>query len=747
MRFSRPTRRSCGVVAFIVALSVCTLVSPVHASDSTRRVFLLDGLGATDASVRGIADSIKARLKERSSNIDVYSDFLDLRRFQGPANEDRVAENLKAKFAQVRPDIVIPIGTAAVQFMVRRRDGLIGDIPVIYCCTPVAPSDTQSPAAPTIVTGYDWVGTLALAQRLQPNAKRLVIISGDAESERSRDAEAIKLLMPLLHNYDVKYLTDLPRDELLKEVSHFPRDSIVLLRSVFEGRARSADLAYDVAKLSTAPVYSSHATYFGTGIVGGRMDSFKAQAMKAADLALDTLSGRKNSALPRQIELPLQTRVDSRALTRWRLNESNLPREASIEFAEPTLWQQYRTAVTLTFIGFVVLGAIIASLLVQRSKLRAAKTLLRESEERMAFAAASVNIGIWRMELPSGQLWATEHCRSMFGIDADAPLTWENFRNAVHPEDHQIFDQWVKSLLPSPRLRRAEFRIQSPVHSPRWYLSRQYAVSGDNGQPLQICGVFADVTERKLAEEQAQTQRAELTHMMRVSAVGELSGGLAHELSQPLAAILANAQAAQTVLASRNQGDDLFAEIVDDVVREVERATQVVHGLRRLLRKGKCEASPASLNDLVTSTFALIHSELVNRRISIETELERDLPPIFCDRVQIQQVILNLMMNAMDAMGSTPAQSRLLRVATRAAEGEGVELSVLDRGPGLSSDEFKQLFRPFFTTKPHGLGLGLSICSTIVKSHRGRLDIASAKGGGTIAVVWLPSSVQLARAS
>jgi signal transduction histidine kinase len=747
MRFSRPARRSCGVVAFIVALSVCTLVSPVHASDSTRRVFLLDGLSATDASVRGIADTINARLKERSSNIDVYSDFLDLHRFQGPGNEDRVAENLRAKFAQVRPDIVIPIGTAAVQFVVRRRAELIGDIPVIYCCTPVAPSDAQSPAAPTIVTRYDWVGTLALAQRLQPNARRLVIISGDSESEPPRDAEAMNLLMPLLHNYDVKYLTGLPRDELLKEVSHFPRDSIVLLRSVFEGRARSVNLAYDVAKLSTAPVYSSHATDFGTGIVGGRMDSFKAQAMKAADLALDKLSGRKDSALPRQIELPLQTRVDSRALTRWGLNESNLPREASIEFAEPTLWQQYRTAVTLNFIGFVALGAIIASLLIQGSKLRAAKTLLKECEERMAFAAASVNIGIWRMELPSGQLWATEHCRSMFGIDADAPLTWENFRNAVHPEDHQIFDQWVKSLLPSPRLRRTEFRIQSSVHSPRWYLSRQYTVSGDNGQTLQICGVFVDVTERKLAEEQAQTQRAELTHMMRVSAVGELSGGLAHELSQPLAAILANAQAAQTVLAQRDQGDDLFAEIVDDVVREVERATQVVHGLRRLLRKGKCEASPASLNDLVTSTFALIHSELVNRRISIETELERDLPPIFCDRVQIQQVILNLMMNAMDAMGSTPAQSRLLRVATRAAEGEGVELSVLDRGPGLSSDEFKQLFRPFFTTKPHGLGLGLSICSTIVKSHRGRLDIANAKGGGTIAIVWLPSSVQLARAS
>jgi signal transduction histidine kinase len=127
--------------------------------------------------------------------------------------------------------------------------------------------------------------------------------------------------------------------------------------------------------------------------------------------------------------------------------------------------------------------------------------------------------------------------------------------------------------------------------------------------------------------------------------------------------------------------------------------------------------------------------------------LNPDLPPIFCDRVQIQQVILNLMMNAMDAMGSIPVQSRLLRVATRNAEGSWVELSILDRGAGISQDNLKQLFEPFFTTKPHGLGLGLLICSTIVKSHRGRLNIASAEGGGTVAVVSLPASIQLAKAS
>ena len=752
MGLLRLVRGTWGALAFLLPIAFWILASPVHARESMHRVFLLDGLGATDSSVRGIADVIKTRLRERSTtNIDVYSDFLDLDRFGGPANEDRLVEFLSAKFAQLRPEVVIPVGRRAVDFVTRHRDAFIGDIPVVYCCTPGEPTGAQHfpPGTPGIVIAYDWVGTFALARRLQPKARRVVIISGATENDLKRDGEAMKALMPLLHKYDVTYLTGLAEDELLKKVTQFPRDSIVLLRSVStdRGRAGSADIGYDIANLSTAPVYSSHATYFGRGIVGGRMDSSTAEGMKAADLALDIISGKQLSGRLYPIQLPLESRIDFRALTRWGFAKDAVPREASIEFLESTFWQQYRTAVTLTLIAFIVLGAIIACLLLQGSRLRVAKKLLKESEERIAFAAASVNIGIWRMEIASSHLWATGHCRMMFGIGADAPLTWESFRHAVHPDDRNIFDEWLRLLLSSERPMRTEFRILLSDDSPRWYLSRQYTMFDGNRQPLQVCGVFVDITQRKLAEEQARTQREELAHVMRVSTLGELSSGIAHELSQPLAAILANAQAAQTVLARRNQGQDVFAEIVADVVREVDRATQVVHGLRRLLKKARFETTEINLNDLVRSTLPLVNSELVGRRIRIETELESDLPPISCDSVQIQQVILNLMMNAMDAMGSIPAQFRLLRVETGTAEGNWVELRILDRGPGLSSDEFEQLFQPFFTTKPHGLGLGLSICSTIVKSHRGRLNVTNAKGGGTVAVVSLPASIALAKAS
>ena len=752
MGFLRLVGRTWGALAFLLESALWIPASPVHARESTHRVVLLDGLSATDSSVRGIADVIEKRLKRRSpASIDVYSDFLDLDRFGGPANENRQVEFLRAKFAQLNPDIVITVGRAGVDFVARHREAFIGDIPVVYCCTPAELTDTQHipPGMPGIVIAYDWVGTFALAQRLQPNASRVVIISGAKENDLKRDGEAMKSLMPLLHKYDVRYLTGLAHDELLKEVTHLPHDSIVLLRSVstIGGRADSADFAYDIANLSTAPVYSTHATYFGRGIVGGRMDSFRADGMKAADLALDIMSGKQLSGLAHPIQLPLETRIDSRALTRWGFAKDAVPREASVEFLEPTLWEQYRTAVTLALIAFIGLGAIIACLLVQGSRLRAAKKLLKESEERIAFAAAAVNIGIWRMEIASGHLWATGHCRTMFGVDANAPLTWQLFRDAVHPDDRQLFDEWFRSLPTSAYPPRTEFRVLLSDDSPRWYLSRQYTMSNDDSQPLQVCGVFVDVTQRKLAEEQALAQREQLAHLMRVSTVGELSSGIAHELSQPLAAILANAQAAQAVLAGRNQRGDVFAEIVGDIVREVDRATQVVHGLRRLLKKDRCETAGINLNDLVTSTLPLVNSELVNRRIRIETKLESNLPPISCDRVQIQQVILNLMMNAMDAMGSIPAQSRLLRVATRTAEGGCVELSILDRGPGISPENLKQLFQPFFTTKQHGLGLGLSICSTIVRSHRGRLNLSNADAGGTVAVVSLPAAFQLAKAS
>jgi PAS domain-containing protein len=420
---------------------------------------------------------------------------------------------------------------------------------------------------PGLIIEYDWAGTLALAERLQPNAKTLVLVSGASDRDRAWLKDAVAALQPSLKKYDTRRLVGLPYDVLLKELSRLPRDAIVMLMPIFDdglGVDRiGSEVALDAAKASSAPVYSPVATLLGGGIVGGNMDSLEQQGIKVADFALEILAGKDPSALPHQTKLPLHYRVDARQLERWGFKEASLPPDASIEFKEPSVWELYKRQIIGTLLAIAALIGIIALLLVQMRKRKDAERSLKESEDRMAFAAASTNLGLWRVDIATGRLWATDHCRSMFGIAPESQLTLDEFRSAVHPEDRQAF---AECLDPQSGLRRSEFRISLPGQDVRWYVCRGRTVSNELGQPLQISGVFADVTARKTAEAEAELHQEEIAHLMRVAALGELSASIAHELGQPLAAILANAQAAQSLLSKKPHDTGTFVQILEDIV-------------------------------------------------------------------------------------------------------------------------------------------------------------------------------------
>ena len=254
-------------------------------------------------------------------------------------------------------------------------------------------------------------------------------------------------------------------------------------------------------------------------------------------------------------------------------------------------------------------------------------------------------------------------------------------------------------------------------------------------------GVFVlatadDISERKRAENEITQQRTELAHMSRVMMLSELSGSLAHELNQPLAAILSNAQAAQRFLSEDAPNLDELREILQDIVSDDRRAGEIIRGLRTLLKKGELDNAPVGVNELVQDVLKLARSDLMNGGVDLQVKFDPALPGIFGDRVQLQQVLLNLVMNGCEAMAHTAAPERRLLVSTALNPGEGVQICVVDRGHGIPQAQLERVFEPFVTSKAGGLGLGLAVCRRIVGAHGGRLWAEhNAEGGATFCLM------------
>jgi PAS domain S-box-containing protein len=260
-----------------------------------------------------------------------------------------------------------------------------------------------------------------------------------------------------------------------------------------------------------------------------------------------------------------------------------------------------------------------------------------------------------------------------------------------------------------------------------------------DGQPCLIMMV-RDITERRRAERELEVQRHELAHLGRVALLGELSGAVAHELNQPLAAILTNARVAQRMMLGDKPDQVMLREILEDMVADSLRAGSVIHRVRGLIRKDDAIRQLVSPNEVVADVLDLAHSDLIRRGITVGTDLAPSIPSVSADRVQLQQVLLNLIVNACDAMADNATRDRTLTIIT-AEEGSTARISVVDRGPGVAASLIDAVFEPFVTSKPQGLGLGLAICRSIIGAHGGRIWAANNTGRGATFSFVLPVPV------
>jgi C4-dicarboxylate-specific signal transduction histidine kinase len=303
----------------------------------------------------------------------------------------------------------------------------------------------------------------------------------------------------------------------------------------------------------------------------------------------------------------------------------------------------------------------------------------------------------------------------------------------AHPADRTRVARAVADAVDGNGELDIEYRIVRRSGEVRWLAVRGRT---EKDEPQRMVGVTLDITERKSAELQAERDRAALTHMTRVSMMGQLSASIAHQLNQPLAAILGNAEAARKMLEHEHLDLAELKDICDDIVTEDNRAADVIRRLGALYKRGEMTFAPLDLNDLVRETLELVRTELMTRHVVAVTELDPALPSVEGGRVQLQQVLLNLILNAADAMESIDVDNRTMTIRTE-LDGKKVQLCIVDRGIGVAPDAIKHVFDAFWSTKTGGMGIGLAICHSIITAHRGCLTVSNnPDGGATFCAAW-----------
>jgi signal transduction histidine kinase len=361
---------------------------------------------------------------------------------------------------------------------------------------------------------------------------------------------------------------------------------------------------------------------------------------------------------------------------------------------------------------------------------------LRDSERRSELAAQAARLALWSWDVANDEVWMNSIGRALFAFPLQGRLGLGEFLGRIDAEDRERVRTAIHGALHADGFFELEFRVSnSPT---RWIATRGEVERQPAGIQL-MRGVSVDISERRRVEREFARQRDELTHLSRVAALGEMAGSLAHEITQPLMAILSNARAAQRFMANEKPDLSELRAIVADIVDDDKRAGEVIHRLRTLLRKGEVQRTPIDLNSVVTEVLRLTRNELMNRGVVARTELATELPSSLGDRIQLQQVLLNLVMNSCDAMEGVDGSHQLV-VRTCIAHGVGIEVSVSDSGRGIPAVDIERIFDPFVTTKEHGMGLGLSVCRTIITAHGGRLWAESPGGRGATLRFALPAT-------
>lgn len=711
-----------------------TLAFVVESSSKTVFV-VLPGQPGTPFTVDYLQGMRKIFNSNKNYAVNIYAEYLNLQQFPAPEDETKLIQWLSTKYSKMKFDAIIPVARDSLEFTEKWRDTLWPDTPVVYSVV----DETERKEFPPELTGtnfsQDYVGTIEIALQLQPETKYLALVSGSSKTDRFNRVYALNQFKRLQKRLNIIDIHGLTSSETTKRLSALPKNTVVIISSFFiDGAGQLCFAPEFTPKFSAAsngPIYDVYRRVLGLGIVGGLLNDYGEAGSETAELVLRVLNGESASNIPPQQTRTAHLMFDWRQLRRWGIDESRIPAGSIVMFRSPTFWEQYKWQISGAIGLIIIQSLLIATLLTERSMRRRAQ----ESERKISELSSSVlnsvqeQVGIISKE---GILVAVNDSWSRFRSDNNLVLmgtpVGTNYiqnceRAATNDETVEKALYGIRSILNGTS---NHFSMEHFYHGEKWFeMSVEPLKTTEGGAVIS----HANITEKRSAELEAQEHRRELAHVSRATAMGELASSLAHELNQPLTAILVNAEAASELINSEPANVEEMKEVLNDIVNDDIRAGEIIHRIRALMKKEEIHFASINLNDIVKDVVQLTRNEALIRKVNLETELVDDLPAIIGDSVQLQQVILNLVINALESSSQQEQGHRFVDIFTKFDNSE-VQLLVCDSGKGIQQEQLSQIFEPFFTTKKEGMGMGLSICRSIVKQHGGRIWAESEYGNG-----------------
>jgi PAS domain S-box-containing protein len=733
------------------ALLVLLLFQPLRAAEpgETKRILILysedKAHPAHELTDQGIRTAFRSN---KRFNVQLYTEYLDLSRFSSPAHVQTMADYLNHKYAGTEIDAIIAVYPAAIDFLMHEEGKVFPGVPIVACeiIRHTAENLDRSPwrrITTGVIIGDNAASVIESALRLRPGTRGVALVAGtapnDAYNEFPRALESYAGKIELID------LTKLPMQEILARVGSLPPDIIVLYSSIFRDGANQIFVPREALSLISAaanqPVFGLYDSYMGYGIVGGTLMSFEQQGREAATLTLRILAGESPASIPFGGEQAYVNVYDWRELKRWGISEKALPQGSVVKFKSGSMWEEHKEAM-LGGVFFISIEALlIIGLFVNLRKRRRAEAETAASALRYRTVADhTYDWEYW--SAPDGTMnYLSPSCQRITGYSVrefmDDPTL---FHKIILPEDRGAWDGHDHDV--SNRLKASEiqFRIRTKGGEIRWIDHACLPVHDGQGKFLGIRASNRDISERKKAEFEAQQHRNELARVTRAAALGELTSSIAHELNQPLAAIRNYANAAQRFLSQSEPDLSKARDALEGIARDDRRAAEVISSIRELLKKEEPRYHPVQVNQVIREVLAFILSDAVLEGLTVETELAPELPVVLGDRVQLQQVLLNLILNAVDAMNKVEPDQRKLVINTENKEDRDVQVSVRDLGAGIDEAHRAKLFESFFTTKTKGMGIGLAISQRIIHAHGGSIWAENNPDGGATFGFTLPTS-------